>query len=251
MKDLLYRYYHFFLNPHYFLLWVLGKLNQQTYPSRMACLGKDVFSSLQLINYQKLRIDLFLNIYKTGRAPRYKTIAPFIKRPDVLPLIAQQTSIEAFTREIQCVKHLLMDSYSELVDQQFIHRKEGWSFCANYSDLKHSLEFDETFISNGLLSTKLIKEKYVEFFNVIWKLNSSIVIIFIHFPTLLDDRALFQERGEAIFSAISEINDVRLVNLKLSDEKVAPNLQAPFPYHFSQQTIAEIQSIVRRRTDII
>lgn len=251
MKDFLYKRYHHFLKLHYFLLWLLGKLNHKTYPARMACLGKDVFSSMQLINEQKLRVDLFLNILKNGNGPRYDAISPFIKRSDILPLISQQTSLDAFIREIRCTKFFLMDSYSELVDQEFKHRADEWSFCANYSDIEHSSDFEKIFYSKGLLPVEEIQNKYVDFFNEIWKLNSTIKIIFIHFPTLLDDRIHFKERGQAILTAISNIKDPRLINIQVPADKVFANALAPFPYHFSPETTYEIQQMIKKRVNLL
>jgi hypothetical protein len=213
----------------------------------MACLGKDVFSSKYLINEQKLRIDLFLGILKNKNVPRYDLISSHIKRLDILPLIAQQTSLDPLVREIKCAKFFLMDSYSELVDQKFTHRQEGWSFCANYSDIEHSPDFQNIFISEGLLLIEKIRDIYLDFFNEVWKLNPSIQIIYIHFPTLLDDRIQFQQRGQAILNAISEIKDPRLIDIKVPDEKVAPNTHAPYPYHFSPETAQEIQLILKKR----
>lgn len=251
MKNFIYNHYHYFQKPHYFLLWLLGRLNNRTYPSRMACLGKDAFSSKFLINEQKLRIDLFLSILKNNVAPKYDPISPYIKRPDILPLIAQQTSLNALIREIKSAKYFLMDSYSELVDQKFTHREEGWFFCANYSDLEHSAAFQSRFSSEGLLPIEKLKGTYLEFFNEIWKLNPLIQIIYIHFPTLLDDRIQFQDRGQAILTAISEIEDPRLIDIRVPNEKVLPNTQAPYPYHFSPETAHEIQLQLKKRLTLL
>jgi hypothetical protein len=73
-------------------------------------------------------------------------------------------------------------------------------------------------------------------------------IIFIHFPTYLENRPKFHQRGEIIASAIAKIQSKfpQLVVLKFDSTDIEPGCNADgsqdsFPYHFGARTHHALQ----------
>lgn len=131
-----------------------------------------------------------------------------------------------------------MDSFSELTDQKFSHKQEGWSFSCHYSDIKHTKEFNELFENHGLLPIDDIEDAYVKFFELLDSLYPNKRIIFIHFPTCLDERDIYKKRGLEILRVMKKIeqNNSRVTNIFIGDEEVNSHEEDEFPYHYSKST---------------
>ena len=211
---------------------------------RVACLGKDVLASRSgdlgsalFYNQQKMRIDLFLDILRD--APRCKAaiVEPFMERKDVYPLILEQEALPWLHARGR-VKLLVMDSYAELTDRKFTHRREGWSFCAHYTDVLHSEEFDSMFEHSGLLSIDAIAQLYWDFFNRFEASYPNAHVVFINYPTKLDPKKEYKKRGEAIKTVMREIARLKpyILNLDVDDSQVEWSEKDQFPYHFAQTT---------------
>lgn len=164
---------------------------------RHACLGDEVFGLLNVQsfeNLQKNRIDLILG----GR----QSVASIPDLPDIVPgsktrgLIARQKL--DFFKFLASAELLVMDSYSELVDQCF--ESEGTQFYCTYGDIKKERLRDlESF---GLLSLDDLSAHYSEFFEKCFYINSDLKIIFMHYPTIKEERALFLNRAKKIKDVI-------------------------------------------------
>jgi hypothetical protein len=246
MRSHLLKNYHLLWRAHLALLQTSSLLGKNVVPARVACLGKDVFQNSTLINKQKLRLDIFLEQLTSDRAPIYKKISPYILRQDILPLIVQQCIRPWSIRLLRKSQFFVIDSYSELTDQEFRHRQDGWSFCANYSDINHDGDFDAHFESLGLLPNERILEIYAKFFKWLRSINPKITIVFIHFPTNLDSREKFRERGEVIHHSIESLQLENIYNLKVSESVVRPNASDNFPYHFSNFTKNEFVDLLNQ-----
>lgn len=226
--------------------WVLG---------RAACMGTDVFRLLNtgqtLVNVQKGRVDYLVDVVSHDRLrARASSVAKFMERRDILPLIAQQQSRRWM--KARAPQAVFMDSFSELTDQLFEHRVKGWRFCCNYSDLSHGPEFDRTFEAKGFLPTEQLHERYRQFFHLVVQRWGQIPIIFLHFPVKLDRRALFRDRYQSIIDAVrrveSEFNNVYsiAVDEEIVDWPVARGKGVEeFPYHYNTKTYETIAMKVR------
>ena len=210
---------------------------------RVACLGNDLYAlryqrkyGFRLINQQKVRVDLWLEWSSNSAKPRPELVKSHMSRPDVYPLIENQAALPWLAE--RKFEFLLMDSFAELTDQKFTHRKEGWSFCCHYSDLKHSDDFDADFEGHGLLPIGDIEAAYTRFFEWFEKEHAGKEVIFLHFPTALDERTLYKERGAEILRAITKLqsNKPFIHNVSVDDNSVGWNENDRFPYHFSKST---------------
>ncbi|MDA7540936.1 hypothetical protein N8649_02340 [bacterium] len=227
--------------------WVLG---------RIACLGRDVHKlvggKLPLVNIQKGRVDLLLDHKKKPQLrPNTASVAPYFERRDIIPLVAQQ---EAFTWPL---KHppeaIFMDSFSELTDQLFINRATDKSFCANYSDIKHTEKFSQRYECNGLLQKEVIETCYRAFFTAVRKDFGRIPIIYLHFPIDLEKREKYQLRHKAIVDAINIVAaDFASFHLISADAGIVhwPDSPVPehlenFPYHYNSATYANLAEKVK------
>lgn len=213
--------------------------------SRTACLGQDIFKlkynqagiTKNLINLQKVRGDMFADLLTGKNRPRPEIVEPFMARKDVFPMIVEQERFEWIN-----VKHsanfILLDSFSELTDQKFVHKKEGWAFCCNYTDIEHTAEFESMFECRGLIDIDDLEHIYASFFATLYTHYPRKKLIFIHFPTILDPREKFGERGKRILDILLEIEkkNKNLKNIFVKDSLVQPHPGDDFPYHYGIQT---------------
>jgi len=210
---------------------------------RVACLGHDVFglagqsNSVRFLNQQKVRCDLFLEWLGGAPRPRAKSVSRHLQRRDIFPLVWQQ-EVLPWLRHRGPIEYLFMDSFADLTDQQFVHRTEGWSFAAHYTDLNHTAEFDRDFECLGLLPVEKFGDVYHEFFEWFQERYPNRQAIYLHFPTALDPRQMFSERATALSDTMSAVARKYpfVVNVNLGDDCVEPDADRSFPYHFSPGT---------------
>ena len=129
---------------------------------RVACMGEDVLKGLNLsfnlINHQKNRADYIIRSHENhDLKPKLNKLNKHFIRKDIVPLILQQRDDIFSYRQ---PKIFFIDSYSELTDQKFKHKNEGWEFLSNYSDLSHDDDFSSMFENLGLLQIEEIENNY-------------------------------------------------------------------------------------------
>jgi len=222
----------------------IGKLRHKpSILARVACLGNDCFimkhgkRNAKLYNQQKARVDLLGEWIHGAQRPQASRIKPYLMRADIYPFIVQQQEMPWFQTKND-IQYLLMDSFAELTDQKFTHRKEGWSFCCHYTDVNHTPEFEEEFECCGLLAIEEIERVYNDFFDWFEKSYPGKKIFFIHFPATLDNRPIYHERAKAIFNIMQKIESQRkyIYNIAISDENVSWHEDDNFPYHYGKDT---------------
>lgn len=220
-----------------------NKKNLQRVFGRTACLGKDLFAlrystlnKVVLDNFQKVRLDLWLAWINGADRPIPGAIESHMLRKDVYPFIKEQAKFLA--TQHQNFLYLLIDSFAELTDQKFTHKKEGWSFCCHLSDLALSENFNEIFECNGLLPISEIESVYRRFFDWFESEYPGKMVIFIHFPAKLDDRTVFKERAAEILKVMKGLEIIKpfIRNLTIDDDLVDWNESDRFPYHYSKST---------------
>jgi hypothetical protein len=214
--------------------------------SRCACLGNEIIAlrynrrAVKIINQQKSRVDTFINTISLDMPPKAIEVKPHMERVDVYPAIEQQESMKwLVNRHNKNVKLFIMDSFSELVDQEFRYRNKEWSFNCVYSDIRHDESFNKYFYPTGLLDINKIKDSYQIFFDWITSQFPNIKIVFINFPTKYDDRAQYILRGKYIYEAVKDlaIINANIINIKLDDNDIEKASGDDFPYHLSKETI--------------
>lgn len=220
--------------------------------SRVACLGHDVHQLLypqkQLVNQQKVRADLFLEWAKGATRPMANIVQPHMERQDIYGMIEQQEKLPWLeTRRSSDI--ILMDSFAELTDQKFVHKKQGWAFTCNYTDLQHSDDFEHTFECHGLMDINDLAKDYDNFFAFVNKNFNGKKIVFFHFPTALDSRDKFKERGQAIIDAMEQMvrKYKNITHVHIEDSLVTPFPDDDFPYHYSKSTY---QHLVDKLTEV-
>lgn len=214
---------------------------------RSACLGHDILKlkypnqkRIFLICQQKVRLDLFMEQIYNNKPPfplvKSTSVEKHMTRKDIYGLVQQQEQLPWLTTKE--IDYLIMDSFSELTDKKFTNKKEGWSFFCHNSDIKLSEEFEQEFDSRGLLSIDKIGEVYKEFFSWFENKYPGKKVIFIHYPTTLDDRVLYKERAVEILRAMKDIgkNKNYIYNIYIDDSKVSFHENDNFPYHYSKKT---------------
>jgi hypothetical protein len=210
---------------------------------RVACLGRDVFDlhpngtkENLLINQQKMRVDLWLDLMKGAPRCDPALVKMYLKRKDIYPLIEEQK----YTPWLKYVDAdlLLMDSFSELTDQMFVHKKKGWAFCSHYTDIESSVQFTNEFECRGLLPIEKLYQAYNIFFDYFNRTHQNTQIIFLNFPASLDTREEFNKRADEIRLAMEAIavrySFIKAITIDHSDVVRASG--DSFPYHFDQAT---------------
>lgn len=217
--------------------WILG---------RHACLGRDVINltanRLPIFNIQKGRVDYFVSAleFKHTRT-RTSVLGRYLSRIDIVPFLRQQEYCHNLPKHSP--KFVYMDSFAELADQLFIHKKCRWGGCCYYSDVDHTEDFDETFEARGLLKIEELESSYRQFFSLVRERYGEVPIIYLHFPSALELRTQYLERGRLILETITKLASEFLNVYSLTvDERVVsrPNVVSPelqdFPYHYSNET---------------
>ena len=179
--------------------WILG---------RHACLGRSVLDLIDIggpiFNIQKGRVDYLIScINQNETRARTAVLGSFISRKDIIPLIRQQEYCNNLPKHPP--KLVYMDSFAELADQLFIHREKGWGGCCYYTDVHHTEDFKILFEERGLLDLEKIESSYRNYFDRIHVKYGEVPILFLHFPSVLEKRLKYFERGQIILSTIDII----------------------------------------------
>lgn len=210
---------------------------------RTACLGEWVTETKFGTNHdfysqRKVRVDTFIEYINgfLGR-PKIEEIKQWLERKDLDQLFIQQNKLEWIDGLKNNPDLIIIDSYSELVDQKFIH-KDNWGFCCCYSDLLHDRYTDKELICHGLLPQDKLYENYVAFFDYIKKYTNC-PIIFIHFPTIFDTREIYINQGKAIFDTITKLADIYNIQNIYADSDCIEQKDSEV-YHFADKTVKNL-----------
>lgn len=217
--------------------WIMG---------RYACLGSEVMNRLNsnapIYNIQKGRVDYLARVsldasFKT----QPELIAPHLESSDLLDLAKQQCL--APHPKWGKPQYYVMDSFSELTDQLFIHKKGGWGVCYNWSDLAHDETFNEAFDAMGLMSLDEIAVAYDAHFKEFSTHFPTTPIMYLFFSTALDTREKFNERNQGLRNIINDLKGryPNLLSVDLKDSQVnhptsGDDAYRTFPYHYSSET---------------
>ena len=220
--------------------------------SRCACLGNDVLKIVNtnnnIYNIQKGRSDLILNIINEKiENTNPKFVLPYLENLEIYNMIIQQSLIKEIFK-LHPPKVIFIDSYSELTDQLFSLNDKS-SFCANYSDLKkNDNETWKTFVRKGLMEVNNFEKKYFQFFSLLRSVFQNVPIVYIHFPTKLDKREKFKQRGEKIKNTISKIKSHfdDFFEIEADNDIVDYNPNDTFPYHYNKETYIDISTKIRQ-----
>jgi hypothetical protein len=221
---------------------------------RYACLGAAVLEQLgrkyKFHNIQKGRVDYLLNVRDNPSITCVPEKAvPYLARDYIASTIQQQAVIFP-DNEPELV---LVDSFSELTDQLFRHKAEGWQFCCNYQDLTHDDGFTDAFENLGLMSIEEFKEAYMRMLQAINARWIGIPIIYLHFPDALEHREKFVRRARDIKRVVEECAAAvpNLFSFSVPSEIVKrPVVVEPrmenFPYHYNQETYEAFAEMICR-----
>jgi len=214
--------------------------------SRVACLGNDVLKELEIkipvINIQKGRSDIFTDWSSNRPTPKVSCIQKFMARKDIIPLLFQQKLANRIF-ELNKPEFVILDSYSELTDQKFMHTLEQWSFYANYGDVNFNHpKIWSQFDCVGLMPKELIEDSYSRLFTKIRENFGCIPIIFIHYPKNLENRAKFIDRADSISASILKLKErfEPFYNIHVDENIVEHHQCDDFPYHYNKKTYNNI-----------
>jgi hypothetical protein len=217
---------------------------------RNACLGNELLRAwtkkhkdFLVINQQRVRVDIFLDCANGAPRPKAGIIKKYfrLRRSDLNELVRQQENLP-WLKNKRAVKYLVMDSFTELTDKKFTHRKENWSFCCYWNDLIHDEKFDKEFSSSGMLPLEDLEKSYSAFFDWANRKYPGIRIFFIHYPDRLEKREKYLERSKKIKEVLEKLSAENnfIKNIFLEEEKTKKNLLDEFPYHYGQGVYDEL-----------
>jgi hypothetical protein len=215
---------------------------------RTACLGQEIYrlkylkkQQPLLVNFQKVRADFLMNEMKRSTFKHANLIKKYLKREDIFKLIREQEYLSVI-KKYKKIEYFLMDSFADLTDHKFTHRRDGWSFCCHFSDLTHSQEFIENFTYEGLLPTPEIKNHIKSFLEFMQENYPKTKIVYIHFPTSLDERLIYRDRGLNILNDLLLLEEdyINFKNIYIEEKFVEKNKDDNFPYHYSEETNKKI-----------
>lgn len=151
--------------------------------------------------------------------------------------IPEESERERARERERLVSMIIMDSFAELTDKLFVNKRTGSCILCHWKDLEHSEYFESLYDYHGLLPIDKLKHYYDEFFTECIRTYGEIPIIFINFPTTLDSRQQYKERGHAIEQIIDELSGAKFHNIiPVKADFVEKNPNDDFVYHFSEKT---------------
>ena len=213
--------------------------------TRTVCLGNWAFERidvkrLKIVNYGQNRVDYALNIHqnKSTKADAFEILKYTQKEYRSYKNYYWAEEQDLFKHKK--VKAFVMDSFSELVDQRFVSRKNSRSFCTIYRTVKGT-KLCDLYDCLGLLDIDLIKKYYLEFFKELRKVYQDIPIVFIHFSTIFETRENFIERASKIEKAIDEINRKENMDIIQIKPRIIEHHETdPNAYHYSKKTYDDV-----------
>lgn len=224
--------------------------DRQIVLSRIACVGKEIFSlksgewgRVELINQQKLRLDLFLDLLENKRPyANAQMIREYVYREDVYPLIEEQGQLRWINYKGKNIKCFMLDTFSELTDQMFVHKKEQWAFCCHYTDLNAQGGFHDIFESKGLLEINRFEAVYRKFLDWYEVSFPRTTLVFIHYSAKFDSRNEFNERVMQLRTVTKALAEEKhyVLNVDIDDLYYYKNEFDDFPYHYSKRTYREM-----------
>lgn len=224
--------------------------------NRTACLGSDVLKlslpeikSARRFHLQKVRIDVLAKHIRL----------PFFRKRNLVPLSVRRVMVreDGWGHVDQQNSHLmrhqhppifcLIDSYSELTDQRFVHTLSGSYFHANYADVSKEALADGSVRSEGLLDLDDAIRHFENLISTIENLWGPVPIFLLTYPKDLESRQRFLVRGEQLDS-IFEVLAHTYQNVNLiagpaeaveADENEIAQGQV-FPYHYDKRVKEEL-----------
>lgn len=209
--------------------------------NRLACLGWWVLAKKfgvkhEFNNQQKIRVDMFMDIVDgKEKIPNIASILPNLLASDWSHKMYLD-SIELKWLNINKPDILIMDNFAELVDRRIIH-KDGWKFCGYRSDFKEEYFLDGTLTDCGLLNIDDIYNSYDSFFSYV-KEKWNVPIIFMHFPTVFEDREKYIKQGAVITEALEKLSPkYNIQNIHAAADSIEQKDDSPLNYHFGNKTV--------------
>jgi hypothetical protein len=257
MKNKLLPYLRYFFNWFKFNLFYKIFQKKYTIIARHACLGKDVLKLLEMdtniLNIQKGRIDYILDCNKN---PKLKAntlgVIPHMKRTEILSCINELEFLYNW-ESLKNPKILFMDSMAELADQRFYNRINGRSFLCSYSDLNHTIEFNNIYRNEGLIPLDQLEMYFQNFFSFVRENYGDIIILYLHFPSKLETRIKFIERANRIKEILKmhEQTNKNLFSISVNNsivdwDKNRTIEMYDFPYHYNNDTYMAFSDEIRR-----
>lgn len=132
-----------------------------------------------------------------------------------------------------------MDDFSELTDSEFRLNNADFNFFSSVSDLEPKFRASDRLENLGLIEQEKFTQIYDNFFEICFSRWPDTHIFFMHFPTKLDSRSLYRERGQTIRDSIHLLTSKysRLFAFDCPEALVhfGGEIDATaFPYHYSQ-----------------
>jgi hypothetical protein len=157
-----------------------------------------------------------------------------------------QTQTDKRYLERRAPEFVLMDSFSELTDQEFVYHQGH--FFTHFSDLKP--ESRDQLEMRGLFDLTNLREFYNMFQTSLNDhFGKEIPIFFVNFPDKFENRPIFKERAEVIRRTSFELSECNnnWHNIQVPEKFVYKKGLDDYPYHFSMETSSYVASLINSK----
>ena len=214
--------------------------------SRTACLGNEALSEMTglpryRVNLQKGRIDQMLILLSKSKRKRPKLyFSKFFRRADIFPLIWQQCNKSWIG--MPPPSFVVLDSFADLTDQEFVDMATGRNFYCAKSDLQENFLKTSQLVNLGFLDLDEIESQYELFLQKIQTLWGGVDVYYVHFPSKLENREFYISRAASLLKATRSLEKrFPLFHVITVPESLVFGLQETgelqgFPYHFTQES---------------
>ena len=209
---------------------------------RMSCLSDRIMvrfdHKAEITALYKAKTGMMLRWLDGEKRPNAEVLKPHMLREDVWGLVKQQQDF-CWSNVNFKPDYIIIDSFSDVKDQEFRHKTEGWSWCAVDTDMKLDENFFNTYEQIPFPSSEEIEASLDKLFAII-KQKYDVPVIYLHYSTKFETREDFADRGEGLIESLDKLSSKYsfVHSIHLPYDKVFPDKDGD-PYHIHNDSLYE------------
>jgi hypothetical protein len=225
--------------------------------SRTACFGSDVILQTALktkvYNVQKARLDLLSEkqIPKVISIKNLFALFGLVRRNitnlEIVQLLCRQQMLRFWS--FRNVKAIILDTYSDLTDQEFIDN-QNCRFFLHHSDVISDRLQDGNLQAHGLIHPEKFAYSLDLFMKIVEERFGTVPVIFIVFPTLKEKREKFIKQNEAIVEILNrareKYSNLKIISLGSEYQLTSEDLKDPYVYHYGRECKGIVSKQLRK-----
>lgn len=207
---------------------------------RISCMGGHIMRrfdhTAEVASLYKAKTELMLRWLAGEPLPKADPLKQYMFRDDVWALVKEQENFCWINPSFK-PDYIILDSFSDVKDQEFRNKIEGWSWCAVDTDMNMTPEFLSRYEMLPFPSSEEIEGSLDSLFSLI-KTKYDVPVIYLHYTTKFERREEFADRGEGLIESLDKLSIKYpfVHSIHLPYEKVFQEKDGD-PYHVNNETL--------------